>query len=114
MHARAGMRGKLPGVIKLPASITVPFGSFEQALDSKENKEVKARLEAAVNNIPESNAEPKLKECRDIVMEVWSPSFSIIGSYSCLVQHGACLPPPAHRYLGFACCVGALLQMLLG
>ena len=68
----AGMRGKLPDVIKLPASVTVPFGSFEQALDAKENKEVKRRLEAAVKNIPDSQAEPKLKECRDIVMEVHS------------------------------------------
>ena len=69
LHVQA-CGGKLPEVIKLPASITVPFGSFEQALDASENADVKRRLEAAVSDIPESHAEEKLKACRDIVMEV--------------------------------------------
>jgi alpha-glucan,water dikinase len=63
------MRGKLPDVIKLPASVTVPFGSFEQALSAKANRDVKQRLEAAVAAIPDSAAETQLKQCRDIAME---------------------------------------------
>ena len=66
----AGMRGKLPDSIKLPPSVTVPFGAFEEALNQRENKDVKKRLEAAVKAIPESHAEERLQECRDIVMEV--------------------------------------------
>ena len=66
---RAGMRGKLPDVVKLPPSVTVPFSSFEEALKQNENKAMAKRLEAAVTAIPETNAEEKLRECRDIVME---------------------------------------------
>ena len=66
---RAGMRGKLPEVVKLPPSVTVPFSSFEEALKQKENKTMAKRLEAAVKAIPETHAEEKLRECRDIVME---------------------------------------------
>ena len=66
---RAGMRGKLPDVVKLPPSVTVPFSSFEEALKQKENKAMAKRLEGAVKAIPETNAEEKLRECRDIVIE---------------------------------------------
>ena len=64
------MRGKLPDVVKLPPSVTVPFSSFEEALKQRENKDMAKRLEAAVKSIPQTNAEEKLRECRDIVMEV--------------------------------------------
>ena len=64
------MRGKLPGVIKLPASVTVPFGAFEQALSERANKDVRQRLEAAVKQIPESRAEEQLRKCRDVATEV--------------------------------------------
>ena len=66
----AGMRGKLPDVVKLPPSVTVPFSSFEEALKQRENKDMAQRLEAAVKAIPSTSAEKKLRECRDIVMEV--------------------------------------------
>ena len=66
----AGMRGKLPDVVKLPPSVTVPFSSFEEALKQPENKDMAQRLEAAVKAIPSTSAEEKLRECRDIVMEV--------------------------------------------
>ena len=64
------MRGKLPVVVKPPPSVTVPFSSFEEALKEHENKDMAKRLEAAVKSIPQTNAEEKLRECRDIVMEV--------------------------------------------
>jgi hypothetical protein len=67
------MRGKLPDTIKLPASVTVPFGAFEEALNQKENRDIKKQLEAAVKAIPDSHAEDKLQACRDLVMQVLSP-----------------------------------------
>ena len=58
-------------MVKLPPSVTVPFSSFEEALKQKENKATAKRLEAAVKAIPQTNAEEKLRECRDVVMEAW-------------------------------------------
>jgi len=69
------MRGKLPDVVKLPPSVTVPFSCFEEALKQSENKSMAKRLEAAVKSIPQTKAEEKLRECRDIVMEV---CFSVV------------------------------------
>ncbi len=66
----AGLRGKLPDSIALPASVTVPFGSFEEALKDGANRDVARRLQAAVKAIPATAAEAQLAECRDIVMEV--------------------------------------------
>lgn len=60
-------------MIKLPPSVTVPFGSFEEALKQRENNDVRKRLEAAVKDIPDSAAESQLAKCRDIVMEVPCP-----------------------------------------
>ncbi len=66
----AGLRGKLPGDINLPPSVTVPFGSFEETLKQKENADLVKRLDAAIAAIPPTNAEPQLQICRDICMEV--------------------------------------------
>ena len=66
----AGLRGKLPESIALPASVTVPFGSFEEALKAPANADMRKRLQAAVARIPPTAAEPALAECRSIVMEV--------------------------------------------
>lgn len=70
----AGLRGKLPDTIKLPPSITVPFGAFEEVLNAAENRDVKQRLEQAVKNIPESHAEEALQQCHSIAMEVQTPA----------------------------------------
>ena len=86
------MRGKLPDVVKLPPSVTVPFSSFEEALKQKDNKPVAKLLEAAVKAIPQTNAEEKLRECRDIVMEAcrrpYSDLYSVCGEvlllYDCV------------------------------
>lgn len=50
--------------------MTVPFGSFEEALKDEANKDVARRLQDAVKAIPSTAAEPKLAECREIAMEV--------------------------------------------
>ena len=68
----AGLRGKLPSHINLPPSVTVPFGSFEEALKQGPNKELAKKLEVAIKDIPTTGAEEKLQVVRDIVMEVHS------------------------------------------
>lgn len=69
----AGLRGKLPKEINLPASVTVPFGSFEELLNQAANKQIKKELEAAIKNIPLEKAEEALSKCRDLVMQVKVP-----------------------------------------
>ena len=69
----AGLRGKLPDAINLPASITVPFGSFEEVLNQAANKQIKKQLEAAIKDIPAEKAEEALSKCRDLVMQVPLP-----------------------------------------
>jgi hypothetical protein len=64
------LRGRLPKSIALPASVTVPFGSFEETLGAAANKAVRARLLEAIALIPATGAEPALVRCREIVMEV--------------------------------------------
>lgn len=65
-----GLRGKLPKAINLPASITVPFGSFEEVLNQAANKQIKKQLEAAIKDIPVEKAEEALAKCRELVMQV--------------------------------------------
>lgn len=81
----AGLRGKLPDAIKLPASITLPFGSYEAALDAPANSGTKKQLKELVSRI---NALPKdagnaavaddkrpsalLQQCRELAMQVWN------------------------------------------
>ena len=40
----AALRGALPSEISLPASVTLPFGCFEEALNDKANKQVRVVL----------------------------------------------------------------------
>lgn len=70
MCADTGLRGKLPKAINLPASITVPFGSFEEVLNQAANKQIKKQLEAAIKDIPVEKAEQALAKCRELVMQV--------------------------------------------
>lgn len=73
----AGLRGKLPDSIALPASVTVPFGSFEEALAAPANKAMYAELQEAIALIPTTGAEPALANCREIVMKVHSTQYPI-------------------------------------
>ena len=68
--AISGLRGKLPKEINLPASITVPFGSFEEVLKQANNKKIKKELDAAIKDIPVEKAEEALSKCRELVMQV--------------------------------------------
>lgn len=77
----SGLRGKLPKEINLPASVTVPFGSFEEVLNQAANKQIKKELEAAIKNIPVEKAEEALSKCRDLVMQV-----CMFGSSLCMAS----------------------------
>jgi hypothetical protein len=69
-RAPAGLRGRLPGWVNLPPSVTVPFGACEEALAARANAGLRARLEAAVRAVPDTHAEGALAACRDLVMQV--------------------------------------------
>ena len=65
-----GLRGKLPKEIALPPSVTIPFGSFEEALGSKANLQIREQLEELMSDIPSHEAETVLKQCRELAMKV--------------------------------------------
>lgn len=88
--AAPGLRGKLPDTIKLPPSITVPFGAFEEVLNAAENRDVKQRLEQAVKNIPESHAEEALQQCHSIAMEASWPLHLCPCSGDCVARISIC------------------------
>ncbi|GAX78330.1 hypothetical protein CEUSTIGMA_g5772.t1 [Chlamydomonas eustigma] len=97
----AGLRGKLPEHIKLPSSVTLPFGCFEEVLDQPENSKIKKQLVelvAALNKKSKTtllesiasmmsmdedhlhasssrqiNAAEVLSECRKLAMQVHVP-----------------------------------------
>lgn len=68
----AGLREKIPDWIQLPASVTVPFGTFEHILDTKENTKIKTELEREMHDV-ESRPAVVLERCRKLVMEVEVP-----------------------------------------
>jgi hypothetical protein len=70
LRAAAGLRGRLPGWVNLPPSVTVPFGACEEALAAAANAGLRARLEAAVRAVPDTHAEDALAACRDLIMQV--------------------------------------------
>jgi alpha-glucan,water dikinase len=63
----AALRGKLPDWISLPASVTLPFGCFERALDAPENAPVKKTIVEAAAKVAKGSAAKHLAECRDAV-----------------------------------------------
>lgn len=94
----SGLRGKLPDTIGLPASVTIPFASFEEALKDPSNKEVAAKLAAAVKEIPATSAESQLAECREIVMQVSVPEALQKELKSEMKAAGITVPEPQQRW----------------
>ena len=110
MGMLSGLRGKLPKEINLPASVTVPFGSFEEVLKQPGNKQIKKELEAAIKDIPVEKAEEALSKCRQLVMQVshpWklSPSF-------CACLHVHAIPERASVCLHVNCTIVMLHAVL--
>ncbi|KAK2077624.1 hypothetical protein QBZ16_004470 [Prototheca wickerhamii] len=69
----AGLRGRLPASIRLPASVTVPFGAFEKALEARENRALAKELRAAVGSVSQDAPGPALARCRDLAARVAVP-----------------------------------------
>lgn len=68
--AIAGLRCKVPKDVKLPASITVSLGSFEEVLKQANIKKIKEELDAAIKDSPVEKAEKALSKCTELVMQV--------------------------------------------
>ena len=69
----AGLRNKLPDWINLPASVALPFGSFDAALES--NKEVADKLKAAVNAVNAGDL-TGLERARELIMDMEVPDIA--------------------------------------
>ena len=79
-----GLRGKLPKEIALPPSVTIPFGSFEEALGSKANAEIRKQLDSLMSDIPTHEAETVLKQCRELAMQVGLFAICPLSPAACL------------------------------
>lgn len=69
----SGLRGRLPEWIHLPASLALPFGSFEKVLEADSNRDVRRRYEALVADA-ERDPLPALAALRALVQELQPPS----------------------------------------
>lgn len=63
------LREIIPEWIKLPSSVTVPFGSFEAVLDLKENKEIKQSISGFLKELNKGSVNV-LSQCRHLIMDV--------------------------------------------
>ena len=88
----AGLRGKLPDWIGLPASVTVPFACFEEALARKENSAVKAALAAEVKEVTPANSNEQLEKCRAIAAQIQIPEEATAAL--CVAMKNAGIPVP--------------------
>jgi alpha-glucan,water dikinase len=70
----AGLRGKLPDWISLPASVTIPFSCFEEALKRKENTEIAEQLADHVKKVTPVTAVETLAKCRELAAQVAVPT----------------------------------------
>jgi alpha-glucan,water dikinase len=68
-----GLRGRLPEWIHLPASLALPFGTFEKALADPGNRELRTRYEALVATA-EQNPPEVLGRVRELLREMVPPA----------------------------------------
>eukprot|EP00887_Chlorella_sp_A99_P007269 scaffold2.g7269.t1 len=94
----ASLRGRLPSSIALPASVTVPFGAFEEALKRKENKKLAGELAAAVKAVTPQNAGETLARCRDLAMQVTVPKELVEALRAAKQEAGIPLPSSPERW----------------
>ena len=64
------LQGKLPSWVGLPASVAMPFGTFEQVLGDSSNAEVRAELEQLAGEA----AQGKLAALRRAVLRLREPA----------------------------------------
>ena len=97
---------QLPPHIRLPSSVTLPFGCFEQALESKENHAISDKIRSLVSTLNGKKTSPSdpsastnsaelLAECRQLAMQVAIPS-SIRSELQAAMQLAG-IPLPANE-----------------
>ena len=64
------LQGKLPSWVGLPASVALPFGTFEQVLGDSGNAEVRAELERLAGEAAQGN----LAALRQAVLRLREPA----------------------------------------
>jgi alpha-glucan,water dikinase len=67
-----GLRGRLPEWIRLPASVALPFGAFEKALEDESNRDVRRDCEALIRSA-EQNPGEVLPRVREKLLELAAP-----------------------------------------
>lgn len=77
----AELRGRLPEWINLPASVAVPFATFEAVLDDAANSAVKTQLASLYAEVETDLS--KLEGCAQVVMQLQVRS-SELRSYTSL------------------------------
>jgi alpha-glucan,water dikinase len=68
-----GLRGRLPGWVRLPASVALPFGAFERALEDEGNRELRRDYAALVAAVERDPAEV-LPRVRALLLELAAPA----------------------------------------
>lgn len=68
-----GLRGRLSGSVRLPKSIALPFGAFEEALATEENRELRRQYEGLLATA-EQNPAQVLAQVRARLLEMAPPS----------------------------------------
>lgn len=110
----AGLRGKLPADINLPASVTIPFGVYEASLEAPANKQIRSQLKVLVERI---NALPRnhaangglhvpddkrpaalLQQCRELAMQVEVPAEVQSALAAAMKEAGIPLPAGQERW----------------
>jgi len=71
----AAMRGKIPDSIGVPASVTLPFGCYEECLKHRLNAQVSQEIAALLDGLKLEGAdlEATLRKCQDLAMGIKVP-----------------------------------------
>jgi alpha-glucan,water dikinase len=88
----SGLRGRLPDWIHLPASLALPFGAFEKALEDPANRELRGRYTALLATA-EQNPTEVLPRVRALLQEMAAPA-PLQTSLQAAWQRAGLAPPP--------------------
>ncbi|MFA5353345.1 MAG: PEP/pyruvate-binding domain-containing protein, partial [Thermodesulfovibrionales bacterium] len=85
------LRERLPGGMRVPVSVAIPFGVFEQVLSLEMNRGVRQRYRELLQGLDKAPA--LLPEIREVIMELAPPEEMVAGLRTVMAQSG--LPFPA-------------------
>jgi alpha-glucan,water dikinase len=71
--SQARLRGKLPSWIRQPASVALPFGSFEQVLEREQNRQVAQRYRELTEDLKRDARPEKLAAVRELIGTLSAP-----------------------------------------